>query len=107
MSGPPFTCSWYLCGDPSAVYAHGNAAVELLGSQHKGRGFVNALVRRLGEFVRVETGAVDDHTLWRDRARLGGGRVVVGERDILPHPSKDLESYLHRLAYAVVRSATD
>lgn len=96
--------SWYLCDDPTAAYAHGNAAVELLSDKHKGRGFVNALVRRLGEFVKVETGApenfqklAENHdapTLWRNRTRLGGGRYLTAQREIFPDPETDLAGHL-------------
>lgn len=96
--------SWYLCDDPTSVYAHGNAAVDLLSSRHKGRGFVNALCRRLGEFIKVETGEPDDYRalcernqpppLWPNKARLGNGRHVVSERPIFPDPGKELAKHL-------------
>ncbi|MCB9894697.1 MAG: methyltransferase domain-containing protein [Planctomycetes bacterium] len=96
--------AWYLLDDPTSAYAHGNAAVNLLSPQHKGRGFVNALVRRLGEFVRVEQTEPEDYRalvaahqpppLWADRARLGAGRMLVAERAILPDPATELASHL-------------
>lgn len=96
--------AWYLLDDPRAAYAHGNAAVDLLTPDHKGRGFVNALVRRLGEFVRVEQAEPEDYRrlvaahqpppLWPDRARLGDGRMLVAERAIFPDPAKELAAHL-------------
>lgn len=96
--------SWNLLDDPTAAYAHGNAAVEMLSGAHKGRGFVNALVRKLGEFVKVQQLEPEDYrglakshrppTLWADRTRLGAGRILVAERAILPDPSGDLASHL-------------
>jgi 16S rRNA (cytosine967-C5)-methyltransferase len=90
--------SWYT-NDPRAVYAHGNAAVELLTPKHKGRGFVNALVRKLGEFVRVEATTPEKYgasppPLFADRARLGAGRWIVAERAIFPDPAADLAGHL-------------
>jgi 16S rRNA (cytosine967-C5)-methyltransferase len=76
----------------------------MLSPKHKGRGFVNALVRRLGEFVKVRDSEPDDyralaeaHTpppLWTDKARLGGSRFVVAERPIFPDPGKELAAHL-------------
>ncbi|MBE7491190.1 MAG: methyltransferase domain-containing protein [Planctomycetes bacterium] len=96
--------AWFLCGDSKAVYAHGNAAVDLLSDRHKGRGFVNACVRRLGEFLTVEAAPAEDYrgmiarheriALWPDRARLGGGRVVRAERGLLPDPATNLAGHL-------------
>ena len=106
--------AWYLLDDPQAVYAHGQAAVNLMGEGSPSRGFVNACVRRLGEFVHAEGGlspqgtapvstAVDSGTVpnggdsplfWRERARLGRGRFVVAKLPIFPDPSKDLAGHL-------------
>ena len=90
--------AWYL-NDPRAVYAHGNAAVELLTAKHKGRGFVNALVRKLGEFVRVEVTEAEKYgastpPLFVDRARVGAGRWIFAERPIFPDPAVDLPGHL-------------
>ncbi|MBZ0135862.1 MAG: methyltransferase domain-containing protein [Planctomycetes bacterium] len=96
--------SWYLLDDPRAAYAHGNAAVNMLSADHKGRGFVNALVRKLGEFVRVEQAATEDYrelaasgarpSLWADRTRLGARRLLVSDRPIFPDPKQDLAAHL-------------
>lgn len=108
--------AWFLCGDSKAVYAHGNAAVDLLSDKHKGRGFVNACVRRLGEFLKVETAPVEDYrgmvarheriALWPDRARLGGGRIVRAERGLLPDSATKLAEHLS-LACALPRVLVD
>lgn len=108
--------NWYLLDDPRSAYAHGNAAVDMLSGSHKGRGFVNALVRRLGEFVRVEQRQPDDYRalaeagtpppLWPDRARLGGGRMLVAERAIFPDPEKDLAAHLS-IVGAIPRTLVD
>jgi len=96
--------NWYLLDDPRAAYAHGNAAVEMLSAKHKGRAFVNALVRRLGEFVKVEQGEPEDYRalaeagtpppLWANKARLGNGRFVVAERTIFPEPAAELAAHI-------------
>ena len=108
--------AWFLCGDSKAVYAHGNAAVDLLSEKHKGRGFVNACVRRLGEFLKVEAAPTEDYrgmvarheriALWPDRARLGGGRIVRAERGLLPDPATKLAEHLS-LACALPRVLVD
>lgn len=108
--------NWYLLDDPRAAYAHGNAAVDMLSDKHKGRGFVNALVRRLGEFVRVEQGEPEDyraaaasHTpppLWADRARLGNGRILRAERAIFPDPENKLAEHLS-IVGAIPRTLVD
>ncbi|MBK9976282.1 MAG: methyltransferase domain-containing protein [Planctomycetes bacterium] len=108
--------AWFLCGDAKAVYAHGNAAVDLLSDKHKGRGFVNACVRRLGEFLKVETQAPEDYRavlaahqplpLWANRARLGAGRFVSAERGLLPDPQTQLAEHL-ALACALPRLLVD
>ncbi|MCA8947273.1 MAG: methyltransferase domain-containing protein [Planctomycetes bacterium] len=100
--------SWYLLDDPRATYAYGNAAVEMLSDKHKGRGFVNALVRRLGDFVKVEQGEPEDYRaeikehrpieLWADKARLGNGRMLVAERPIFPDPATKLAEHLSIVA---------
>lgn len=89
--------AWYLLDDPQAVYAHGQAAVNLMGESSPSRGFVNACVRRLGEFVRAETShqsPTTNHEFWRDKARLGRGRFVTAKLPIFPDPAKDLAAHL-------------
>ena len=89
--------AWYLLDDPKSVYAHGQAAVNLLREDSPSRGFVNACVRRLGEFVRAETSVQARPTsneLWRDKARLGRDRYVVAKLPIFPDPAKDLAGHL-------------
>ncbi|NUO15328.1 MAG: methyltransferase domain-containing protein [Planctomycetaceae bacterium] len=90
--------SWYLLDSPQAVYAHGQAAVDLLPPNNPSRGFVNACVRRLGEFVqRVdESDHLDPSSapFWREKARLGHGRFVVAKLPIFPDPEKDLAGHL-------------
>lgn len=93
--------SWYLIGDSSSAYAHGNTCVEMLGEKHKAKGFVNACVRRLGELLSTETRPVetwdDVHAmpeLPRNAFRLGNGRWGIAALPILPDPEKDLPSYL-------------
>jgi 16S rRNA (cytosine967-C5)-methyltransferase len=90
--------AWYLLDSPNAAYAHGNAAVEMLTPDHKGRGFVNALVRKLGTFVKVETETLTGSDwlgrLNTSRASLGAGRVLTAERPIFPDPAKDLAAHL-------------
>jgi hypothetical protein len=108
--------AWFLCGDGKAVYAHGNAAVDLLSQKHRGRGFVNACVRRLGEFLIVEESSPEDYRgaaargeklpLWHDKARLGGGRFVRAERGLLPDPANDLAAHL-AIACALPRVLVD
>ncbi|MBP9892582.1 MAG: methyltransferase domain-containing protein [Planctomycetes bacterium] len=55
--------AWYLLDDPKSVYAHGQAAVNLMREDSPSRGFVNACVRRLGEFVHAEEGLPPKGTL--------------------------------------------
>ncbi|MCC6465168.1 MAG: hypothetical protein IT463_07500 [Planctomycetes bacterium] len=96
--------AWLLLGDSKAAYAHGNAAVDLLSATHKGRGFVNACVRRLAEFVRVEPWPAEDFAamaarheappLWANAARLGQGKRLCAERAIFPDPIADLPAHL-------------
>jgi 16S rRNA (cytosine967-C5)-methyltransferase len=89
--------AWYLLDDPKSVYAHGQAAVNLLREDSPSRGFVNACVRRLGEFVRCETNLQPpptSHELWRERARLGRDRYIVAKLPIFPDPAKDLAGHL-------------
>jgi len=96
--------AWYLIDDPNAVYAHGQAAVDLLPPDSKSRGFVNACVRRLGEFVRVEMGPREDYRqqtesatapqFWREKARLGRGRFVVAKLPVFPDFEKDPAAHL-------------
>ncbi len=91
--------AWYLIDDPKSVYAHGQAAVNLMAEDSPSRGFVNACVRRLGEFVRSEMGAVHEtrtteHQFWREKARLGRGRFVVAKLPIFPDPATDLAGHL-------------
>lgn len=89
--------AWYLLDDPQAVYAHGQAAVNLMPQGSPSRGFVNACVRRLGEFVRAETSPQPPPSsteLWRDKARLGQGRFVTANLPIFPDPAKDLAAHL-------------
>ncbi|MCC6575309.1 MAG: methyltransferase domain-containing protein [Planctomycetes bacterium] len=84
--------AWFLLDDPKAVYAHGQAAVDLLSDVHTARGFVNACVRRLSELLKVENVPPDDYRamaaagkipeFWRDRCRLGAGRITRAERAI-------------------------
>lgn len=88
--------AWYLLDDPKAVYAHGQAAVNLMPATSPSRGFVNACVRRLGEFVSAETShqPLTDNGLWREKARLGRGRFVIAKLPIFPDPQKDLAGHL-------------
>ncbi|KAA0218346.1 methyltransferase domain-containing protein [bacterium] len=90
--------AWYLLDSPQAVYAHGQAAVDLLPANNPSRGFVNACVRRLGEFVKRadDTDNLEPASaqFWRERARLGHGRFVVAKLPIFPDPEKDLAGHL-------------
>ncbi|MCF6227890.1 MAG: hypothetical protein L3J82_04370, partial [Planctomycetes bacterium] len=96
--------AWYLLGDPGSPYAHGNAAVNLLSATHKGRGFTNAIVRRLGEMFSVEVAEPEDFRgmaergefpkLHRNKARLSASSWVVAQRDVFPHPEADLAGHL-------------
>jgi 16S rRNA (cytosine967-C5)-methyltransferase len=95
--------AWYI-HDPRAAYAHGNAAVNLLSDKHSGRGFVNALVRKLAQLVTIETPGPEDYraaaaehrilTLWPDRCRVGQGRILQARHAILPDPARDLAAHL-------------
>jgi 16S rRNA (cytosine967-C5)-methyltransferase len=103
--------AWYLIDDPKSVYAHGQAAVNLMAEDSPSRGFVNACVRRLGEFLSVtspskampdekDAATTETHrpggdaTFWREKARLGCGRFVVSKLPIFPDPAKDLAGHL-------------
>ncbi|MEE9312083.1 MAG: methyltransferase domain-containing protein [Planctomycetota bacterium] len=96
--------AWYLLGDPGSPYAHGNAAVNLLSATHKGRGFTNAIVRRLGEMFSVEKAEPEDFRgmaerteappLFRNKARISASAWVVAKRDVFPHPEADLAGHL-------------
>ncbi len=98
----------WLIHDPKAAYAHGNAAVDLLTPRHAGRGFVNACARKLSGFIRIENSGPQDYRsaaerheqlpLWTDRCRLGAGRMLIGERAILPDPVADLPAHLSVVA---------
>ncbi|MHC4840791.1 MAG: RsmB/NOP family class I SAM-dependent RNA methyltransferase [Planctomycetota bacterium] len=95
--------AWYLLGDPGSPYAHGNAAVNLLSQSHKGRGFTNAIVRRLGEMFSVERAEPEDFraisaegkalALYRNKARLGADTWLVAKRDVFP--DTELETAKH------------
>ncbi len=96
--------TWFLLDDPRAVYAHGQAAVDLLSLRHTARGFVNACCRRLGELLKVEQAPADDYRalaenptppqFWRERCRLGAGRMLCAERAIFSDFAHDPASHL-------------
>jgi 16S rRNA (cytosine967-C5)-methyltransferase len=101
--------------DPKTGYAHGNAAVDLLPPKHNARGFVNACVRKLSGFFRIETADEDYRAaaergqilpLWREKCRLGDGRMLVAERAIFPDPKSDLAAHLAIVA-SLPRSFVD
>jgi 16S rRNA (cytosine967-C5)-methyltransferase len=95
--------AWYI-HDPGAAYAHGNAAVNLLSDKHSGRGFTNALVRKLSQLVEVTNPGPEDYRqaaanhqplpLWADRCRVGQGRVLKAKHAILPDPARELAAHL-------------
>lgn len=94
----------WLIEDPKAGYAHGNATVELLSQTHKGRGFLNACVRRLSELLQVGIEPAEDYTalakaheaprLSASKVRVGGGRVVTSQKPLFPSPEGEIAQHL-------------